>query len=98
MENKIFARTVRMKPQIRDYVEKQPGTTFAEKFENMVIRCEEKEDEIRRNISKLDAQCQGHKARINALVVEIQRLGECKLIVDEILNTTEKLKHNLECI
>ncbi|WRS26187.1 hypothetical protein U6B65_07415 [Oscillospiraceae bacterium MB08-C2-2] len=62
MTKEDFARTVQIKESIRQYVEQQPGDTFADKFENM-----EREKEIKKTAAQKEQQLKQLQNRIASL-------------------------------
>ena len=90
-EKKEFARTVRMKESIRQYVEQQPGCNFNEKFETMIRFCMENEGVIKKRIKDLEAQCAGERKRLEELKAMNGKLNSIKWKIDQALAEAERL-------
>ncbi|WRS27818.1 hypothetical protein U6B65_01435 [Oscillospiraceae bacterium MB08-C2-2] len=91
MEKKEFARTVRMKESIRQYVEQQPGDTFADKFENMVRYSMEREKEIKKAVAQKEQQLKQLEDRINQLAQVERKLMMIHQAVDRAVENCKNI-------
>lgn len=69
-EPKNNARSVRMTDRVLAYVENMPGSSFNQKFEDMVLHCMESEALRERRIKELDDQI----ARKRAILVDLEQV------------------------
>lgn len=82
---KCNLKSVRMTDKVYNYVMAAEGEGFNQKFERLVIRCMEMEEQKRTELKILDSQIQERRQ-------ELARLERGKQLMDNVLNMLQELQ------
>ncbi|MDO5391692.1 MAG: hypothetical protein Q4F24_11480 [Eubacteriales bacterium] len=76
MAKKSVAKSVRMTEQVYEYIQRQEGNGFNEKFESMVLYAMESEADLQQRLAFLDQQIADREKKLCERIAQYQKLNE----------------------
>lgn len=76
MAKKSVAKSVRMTEQVYEYIQRQEGNGFNEKFENMVLYAMDSEADRQQCLAFLDQQIADREKKIHEMITQCNEFNE----------------------
>lgn len=91
-------KTMRFEPDIEDYINKQPGKNFSDKFHNLVKKFKETENEKNQTIKHLDNEILLRKNKILELNKILSNTTQLHKLHNDLTNYLTYYKKNIHSI
>ena len=90
-EKKEHSRSIRMTNTVKEYVEKQPGDGFNEKFENMVLFCKVNKPQIEKEIKEKEKRLKELNTKIANMQSIVNEIENMKWNIENVINRAKKI-------
>lgn len=96
MAKKSIAKSIRLSREVFEYIDKYRGNGFNEKFENIILDYQQKENAINDRIKAKQEELKIYSGQVDVIMKKIRRLENIKWSVDNCLGYCKRIEDDLK--